>query len=249
MKRYIIILLLIPFISNNIFGQLTKEACLERGKQDYENGYLFSALLHLDQAIGIDSLYADAYYYKALTYMKGFKGDYYAPIINNCKKCISLDSNKNYWQAYYHLAYYYYFRDSSYIKYFDKALFFNPGNIEIVFNLCDANRKWKNSKAELYNCNLAISMEPKNAKAYLLRARYYYNIDKSLALKDLKKARRLDRKNPEIYNKLGDLYYYMSSKNKKYNYCKYYRKAFELNPNYYYYDMKKCGVNYDSINQ
>lgn len=224
--------------------QISTEQYLAGGIHDLNNGYLITALEKFNKAIEKDSTYAKAYYYRAKTYIKGAYADYYPPAINDCEKCITLAPDSNFWEAYYYLAKLNYARDSAYINYFDRALQFNPNNVEIILYRAFAKNWHNKTKEALEDYNLAIKLEPRNIDALISRGIFYINKDNKLALRDLFKAKKIDKKNADIFYEIGNTYYWMSKVGKKCNYCKYYKKAVNLGYKGYIIMMKDCGIDY-----
>ena len=116
-----------------VVGQ-TKEDYFTEGVKIFDKGFYVSAIEMFTEAISLDSNYSDAYYYRGLSYKKGTYADIHPKIVENFIKAISLDTSKNYWEAYFYLARLAQFIDTSYYKLFDKAIQFNPTNPEIYYN-------------------------------------------------------------------------------------------------------------------
>jgi Tfp pilus assembly protein PilF len=227
------------------FAQTTKEKFLESGKYDLEHGFLFSALENFNNAIALDSLYADAYYYRAKTYLKGEHKDYCTQAYKDCQKCIKLDPTKNYWEAYYYLGQLNYCSDSSYISYFDKIINMNPDNIEVLMFRSTIRSNRQNFNGAMSDLNRVIGIEPKNIDAIIARSTIYiYNKQYKLGLHELKRASKIDKTNPLPYYHIALLYHYLNQHGHNYDYCKYFKKAVSLGFKGYIYFMKDCGIEY-----
>jgi tetratricopeptide (TPR) repeat protein len=124
MIRVILSTLFLPFFS---FGQPTSIDYFREGKNNYENGYLMSAVETLTKSIELDSTFSSAYYYRGCALNKGFASDGMDTITKDFLKCIALAPDSAYPEAYYYLAdLIIRNNDSLELKYYNKAIEFNP---------------------------------------------------------------------------------------------------------------------------
>lgn len=143
------------------YGQITKEQFFEAGIEVYNKGYYISAIEKFNEVIRADSLFAEAYYYKGLSYEKGTLADYHPEVIKNYKTAIALDSGKYFWEAYYYLARRRIVKDSLISPYFKKAARLNPKNIELHFKYAWAFMH-KDSSIAYENFKLVIDLDSNN---------------------------------------------------------------------------------------
>lgn len=156
-------------------AQMTKHDYLESGKEYYYDGFLISAIESFNQAIEKDADFADAYYYKGLTYKKGTQADFYSKIAENFKKAIQLDTAANYWEAYLYLAMKSKYLDQDYPGYFDKALELEPENAGLHEQMAKHYLDKNLPDQALENVNKAIELDPGKASAWYLKANIQFN--------------------------------------------------------------------------
>jgi hypothetical protein len=148
----------------------TKVALFLSGKEDYQGGWLITALDYFSEAIKLDSFFASAYYYRGLTYIKGARSDCYLPAVNDFYKCIELQPDSNYWQAYEYLASQKIFPDTAALWYYNKAILFNPTNY-ILYQQRGFLKGWNGMlSSALMDYDKAIDLNNKDAQNYDLRA-------------------------------------------------------------------------------
>jgi tetratricopeptide (TPR) repeat protein len=197
--KIIRLILLLLTLSSTCFSQ-TKEEFFDAGKESLEQGWLITAVDYFSDAIKLDSNFANAYYYRGLTYIKGALSDCYAPAVNDFYKCINLQPDSNFWQAYYYIAKQKLFPDTSALKFYDKAIKFNPTNY-----LLHQNRGFLRQWNRMYLLALsdyekAIELNSNDALTYDLKSSTQVQIEKySAALKTIDKAIELNPKYAKLY--------------------------------------------------
>ena len=178
----------------------TKEELFEAGKGDLEKGWLITAVDYFSDAIKLDTNFANAYYYRGLTYIKGAMSDCYEPAVKDFYKCINLQPDSNFWQAYYYIAKQKLFPDTSALKYYDKAIKFNPTNY-LIFQNRGFLRQWNRMyDLALSDYDKAIELNTNDAHTYDLKASTQIQIkDYSVALITIDKAIELNPKYAKLY--------------------------------------------------
>ena len=178
----------------------TKEELFKAGKNDLENGWLITAVDYFSDAINLDSNFANAYYSRGLTYIKGALSDCYAPAVDDFYKCIELQPDSNFWQAYYYIAKQKLFPDTSALKYYDKAIKFNPTNY-LLYQNRGFLRQWNRMyELALADYDIAIELNSNDAITYDFKASTQIQIKNySAALKTIEKAIELNPKYAKLY--------------------------------------------------
>ena len=144
----------------------TKEDFFEAGKNDLEKGWLITAVDYFSDAIKLDSNFANAYYYRGLTYIKGAMSDCYMPAVNDFYKCIALQPDSNFWEAYSYIASQKLFPDTSALKYYDKAIKLNPTNY-LLYQKRGFLKQWNRMLSSAYQDYLkSVEINKADVKSY-----------------------------------------------------------------------------------
>lgn len=186
-------------LSSQSFSQ-TKEELFEAGKSDFEKGWLITAVDRFSDAIKSDSNFAAAYYYRGLTYIKGALSDCYAPAVNDFYKCIALQPDSNFWQAYLYIAERKVFPETAALKYYDRAIEFNPTNY-LLYQKRGFLKQWNRLfSPALTDYKKAIALNGADSHTYELKASIELQNGKYVeALADISKAIELKPDDAKLY--------------------------------------------------
>lgn len=197
--KYPLLLSFFLFLSGLCFSQ-TKEEFFEAGKEQFENGWLITAVDYFSNAIKLDTNFADAYYYRGLTYIKGSKSDCYEPAVNDFYKCISLQPDSNFWQAYFYIANQKLFPDTAALKFYDRAIELNPSNY-LLYQKRGFLKQWNRMLSSAYKDYMkAVALNKSDAQAYDLMAKidlengHYFS-----AITQINKGLEVDPDNAKLY--------------------------------------------------
>jgi tetratricopeptide (TPR) repeat protein len=192
------LLLLFVLLASHCFSQ-SKEELFEAGKRDLEEGWPITAVDYFSDAIALDSTFAWAYYYRGLAYLKGARSDRYTPAVNDFYKCIKLQPDSNFWQAYFYIADKKLFPDTSALNYYSRAIELNPTN-HLLYQKRGFLKQWNRMFSEaLADYDKAIHLNKDDFLTYDFKASIEIQMGNYIAaLKDINKAIEL---NPD-YSKL-----------------------------------------------
>ena len=220
-------------------------AYLQYGAYLYEKGDYDKALLKYNQGIKIDPNNAMFYnnignlYFAQKKYDEAMK--YYTQAIK---------INPSYAIAYSNLGATYYslgkYNDA--ILTYRKAIKTDPNYANAYFNKGNFYYFKKDYKKAIFNYTLGINITP-SAEFLKKRANLYLKLGEfDKALKDCMHLLRIGRKNPEVYNVIGNVFYYKKEYDKS---LIYYNKAIKLSPGYLnpYYNIIKIYTKYGDENK
>jgi tetratricopeptide (TPR) repeat protein len=199
LKSIKLLILFLTFFSWS-FSQ-TKDELFEAGKDNYEKGWLITAVDYFSDAIKLDSNFANAYYYRGLTYTKGALSDCYSPAVDDFYKCIKLQPDSNFWQAYLYIADRKLFPDTSALKYFDKAIELNPTNY-LLYQKRGFLKQWNRMFfSALTDYSKSLELNDKDFVTYDFKASTEIQTGEYLiALVDIDKAIELNSKYAKLYS-------------------------------------------------
>lgn len=194
MKIYLLVFII--FQNAFIYSQSTINSIFEIGKKDYENGYCISAIMHFNLAIKFDSLNADAYYYKGLSYLKCERADISDSAVYAFKSAISINPKAPYKIAYLYLADKFFLQDKLALEYVTKAIKIDSTDSESY--LLSAFIKWNlhlNSEV-IKDIDKAIQLDPNKFRPHYMRGQFYYYLENNYkkAYWDFKLAKRYAKK-------------------------------------------------------
>lgn len=197
--KYIRLLSVFLLLSGLCFSQ-TKVELFETGKDHLQGGRLITAVDYFSNAIRLDTNFAEAYYYRGLTYIKGAKSDCYEPAVKDFYKCISLQPDGNYWQAYFYIANQKLFPDTAALKYYDRAIDINPSNY-LLYQKRGFLKHWNRMLSSAYQDYMkAVALNSLDVQSY----DYMANIDMEnghyfSAITQINKGLEVDPDNAKLY--------------------------------------------------
>jgi tetratricopeptide (TPR) repeat protein len=193
------LLLLFVLLAIHCFSQ-SKEEFFEAGKRDLEEGWPITAVDHFSHAIKLDSTFARAYYYRGLAYLKGARSDLYTPAVIDFYKCITLQPNSNFWQAYSYIADKKLFPHISALKYYTRAIEFNSTN-HLLYQRRGFLKQWNGMLSEaLADYDKAINLNKHDFRNYEFNASVEIQTGNyTAALKNIDKAIELNPHYAKLY--------------------------------------------------
>lgn len=244
--KFFIAFIIVPIVSLSQV-QLSSEMHLNRGKEDFEEGFYLSAVSHLNQAIELDSSNADAYYYRGMCYKNGYKADFYPLCISDFAKCISLDSTENYSEAYLYLARAMGFFGKAFQSRFPAVLLIEEDVYKTAhmyylktFKL-NPSEEFAEEIVQMYNYllmgnyalefnKLMLDKYPKNYNLKKSRAKIFmFQMDYDNAIEAYKELIKINRKDGDLYHDIvlcmGQKRYLLEKNIDMKYYCKMIKKA------------------------
>jgi len=201
MKFKFSILLFFILLTLNSQSQLQLDNFILRSKYDIINNDFIAAIEKLNKVIKVEADNFEAYYLRGIARFN--LGDYIGadhdfststninPFFANSLHYLAITKNKIY-------------EYDEALKYFDKALEYDPFNPEIFLNRGISNSMVQNYNEAIEDFDRAIKLNSKYAIAYLARGTVKAIMQRyEEALKDLDQSIRLNPFNAEAYNKRG----------------------------------------------
>jgi tetratricopeptide (TPR) repeat protein len=137
------------------------------GKRYLNDCKLMSAVEVLSQAIKLDTSNSQAYYYRGCALNQGYASDGMDTITKDFIKCISLNPNGNFPEAYFYLAYFIHYGNSTLrLSYFNKAIQFNPTEYRYFRERGSVKERLGMFEDALIDYAKAIKLNPKDDISY-----------------------------------------------------------------------------------
>lgn len=180
----------------NAIRYSSKEQFLEMGLTALINDYQMDAFNLFTQAIGIDSNYADAYYYRGVCYLLTHQFNQPAAKLD-FQKAITLNPTKKYFLAYLSLAEFASNLDTTNFKFYTKAIEMKPKDARLYAARGYAMSVMHKNDLALKDYNTAIQLDSTYYWTYFVRGLHYweYSINDHHAYADILKAEQLNNGN------------------------------------------------------